>query len=289
MDLLTQVNTSHRRDLPCLSMRESGIFKKLDQPKSAEDVLEILQNEPDYHSLIVTLQFLNDGGSKDFPFALGIPSPQATKILQVLVTEIVPNYWQLLKDSSLEEDAQTEERGAAGLDLLLRCFRSISGINAILSCLRTLIQASKAAVHGKKEAEPTLKLDTTIQVLCEALSGDLTLLNIWTASSSHSGHQTCKRLLSNELLVLIGSGKVTSLAAEAEAIVKDRTPEATTGSCWVAEGRVYGAWLAKNIAGWILKSPSSEDIKLCAELLTKGLRLGPPGKFLPWCIGKYSC
>lgn len=274
---LTKINTWKKKDSSPLSIRGKKHSQRQDQPKSVEDVVEILQNEPDYDSLIAALKFLNPGKSKDSGFALGTPSPQAAKVLQVLITEIIPNYWQLFKDGSLEESSQASKQSSNDLDLLLGCFRSIAGLNSILTCLRTLIQASKNESTGSNIPEAALNLETVVQLLCEALDGDFTLFNVWTASTLDAKTQTSKRPLSQELLVLIGSGKATSLAAEAETIIKKRSPQTAIGSYWVADGRAYSSWLSRNIAQWMLKNPCEEDVRLCAELLTKGLRLGYPG------------
>ena len=59
---------------------------------SLADAVEHLKSQPDYDSLISTLKFLRKGNQ------LCAPSPATAQIVQLLVSDLVPNYWPLLRE-----------------------------------------------------------------------------------------------------------------------------------------------------------------------------------------------
>src|SRR5689334_11641259 len=99
-------------------------------PQMPEEALEALSHEPEYRSLISTLRYLSSTHREGAAgFDIRQPSPVSAQLIQVLVSEITPNYWTVLK-----EDAG--ERETSGLGLLISCLRSVGGINAILARLK---------------------------------------------------------------------------------------------------------------------------------------------------------
>lgn len=242
-------------------------------PASPEDVLEILRHEPDYDSLITVLRFL----SRHEPHGLGfrsikLPSPLSAQLIQVLVSDIVPNYWALLVED-------VNDGKGSGLKLLLYCLSSITGVNAILVRLRALIQEAKSEVAEKaKRPDISLNLGILLDLLSRLLQGDGWLLEAWQVATSGQDGPARVRPRVHEILATFGSGRVVSLAAESEEITKSSNTTKSADSCWPAHPVEYTLWLGRNIVTWQLSALASKDEKFGSELLAKTLRLGHSGK-----------
>ncbi|KAK3393224.1 telomere length regulation protein-domain-containing protein [Podospora didyma] len=236
-------------------------------PSSAEDALEILRQEPDHDALISILRLVSrEQQQHPSTFNIRRPSPLSAQLVQVLVSEIVPNYWTLLK-----EDSNTGKN--SGPELLLACLRSITGINAILARLRALIREVKSEAGSKtKRPDLSLNIGYLIDVLCNVLKGDGCMREIWQATTAGLEDTRARaRPLSQELLAIFGSGRIVGLAAEAFTIGK---PDTGNEEIWPADALKYIKWLGQNISAWQLSGPTQEETKFCSDLFAKAMRLG---------------
>ncbi|KAK4132337.1 putative DNA binding protein [Trichocladium antarcticum] len=238
-------------------------------PTSPEDALEILKHEPDYDSLFAVLRFLSrhEPHGLDFP-SIKLPSPLSAQLVQVLVSQIVPNYWALLV-----EDGQ--DGNNSGLRLLLYCLSSITGVNAILVRLKASIQEARSEVSEKaKRPDIALNLNILLDLLSRVLQGDGWLLDAWQVATSGQDGPARVRPRVHEILATFGSGRVVSLAAEAEEITNASNSSKSAGSYWSADPLEYTLWLGRNIVAWRLSDRTPEEAKFGADLLAKALRLG---------------
>lgn len=237
---------------------------------SLDNVAEVLKSEPDYDTLISVLRTLLREQDKDGGFKIGLPGPQAAKIIQILITEIVPNYWTLLRESS------TEDKGS-DVTLLLGVLRNLAGLNAILLRIKTLIQGKRAEAPESKRSDIDLNLSTALDLLCEVLRGNDRVQQIW-ATTVRGLDATKHRILSRELVNIIGGGRIVSLSAEADSTI----PQEIKGKLvWIAIGMEYADWLVRNVIAWSNEALNTEEKKLAADLLAKCLRLGYLGKISP--------
>lgn len=237
---------------------------------SLDNVAEVLKNEPDYDTLISVLRTLTHGQDKNGEFMIGTPGPQAAKIIQILVTEIVPNYWIVLRESSTETEG-------SDIEPLFNVLRSLAGLNAILLRIKTLIQGKRAEAPEIKRSDIDLNLSIALELLCEILDGDDRVQQLWTTTVTGSD-ATKRRILSRELVNVIGSGRIISLSAEADSLL----PQVSSSRLvWTAVGTEYSNWLARNVITWSIKTLTVQEKKLTADLLTKCLRLGHLGRFPP--------
>lgn len=232
---------------------------------SVDEVIDILKSEPDYDTLGSALRLLVRGGQKIGGFNIAASGPDAAKVIHVLVTEIVPNYWALLKESATD-------KGEQNLDFLLDTLRSLAGINAILLRLRSLTQELKGEVSGVKRPDVQLNLTIVLDLLCEVLDGDDRIARIWASVSSGSDVLR-QRILAREFTNVLGGGRIISLTAEGGAIASQ--VEKNT-SHWTANGTEYARWLTRNIVTWSKACPQPDDTKLKADLLSKAMHLGYP-------------
>lgn len=228
---------------------------------SLADALEHLKSQPDYDLLISTLDFLG----KDHQ--LSAPSPITAQIVQLLVSDIVPNYWPLLRNG------QDEDR-----NLLLGCLRNIAGINALLARLKVLILEAKAGEKDAKRPDLTLGIETLLQVLATTLDGDQSLSCLWNNVQAHTPGATAAKVMRQEFLSLFASsGKIVSLSAEADALVS-RDKSRRLVRPWTADGLAYTRWIGTSIAAWLSSNESgTADDKICSEIFARAFRLGYGG------------
>jgi telomere length regulation protein len=242
-------------------------------PTTAEDVLEILKHEPDYDSLISALTFLSrhETDRTAFP-SIRLPSPLSAQLVQVLVSEITPNYWTLL----IEDVHQTK---SSGLKLLLYCLSSITAVNAILVRLRALTQEAKSeATTNTKRPDISLNLGILLDLLPRLLHGDGWLLEAYRVATSGEDSPARSRPRLQEIVATFGGGRIISLAAEAEEIVKASGSNKTVANNWPADPLQYTQWLGRNIVKFMLADLTPEETKFASDLFAKALRLGHAGK-----------
>lgn len=236
------------------------------KPTSLQDNVEALNHEPDYDTLISALRFIRKGGPVGEHFNIGAPGPDAARIIQILVTEIVPNYWAVIKESCSEGEA-------SDLALLLGSLRSLAGLNAVLLRLRTLTQEQRSQAAEVKRSDVLLNLRITLELLCEILRGDGIISRIW-ANTSATSDAMKQRILSKDFVNVIAGGRTISFSAEAESLVSQET---NGQIIWVADGIEYTKWLTRNIISWSKRAELPMEKKLLADLLSKTLRLGYSG------------
>lgn len=271
-ELLTPVSrTLRNNEEPLLQQVSSKVqtTKKVSTSDtfSPDSVAEALKSEPDYDTLISVLTTLAQEQDKNGGFKIGNPGPQAAKIIQILITEITPNYWTLLRESSADA-------GGSDIQLLLGVLRNFAGLNAILLRIKTLTQAKRAEAPENKRSDIELNLSISLDLLCEVLHGDDRVYQLW-ATAVAGLDATKHRILSRELVNVIGGGRIISLSAEGDSIV---SRESKGRLVWTAVGAKYSDWLARNVIAWSKKALAAEEKKMAADLLAKCLRLGYLGK-----------
>lgn len=243
------------------------------QARSPAEALEILQNEPDFSNLISILKYLNSTSD----ISLSSPSPIGSQLMNILVSDIVTNYWAILSEKGKGSKAFKYKRER---DLFLGCFRNVTGLGAISARLNVVIDQSK--ITSKKGDGPNFAhLLRDYQGILEAvLHGDTVLQSLWGYLQSEPISK--QAALWREVTALVGGSRLLNSAAEAHSIVNEsnHSLEETT---WVANGVQYSSWIASNIRYWAkhLTFDSERPWKHLAELLSKALRLGYPGKKPP--------
>ncbi|KAL8376812.1 hypothetical protein RB595_007772 [Gaeumannomyces hyphopodioides] len=242
------------------------------------DALEALKSEPGYEALSSTLEYLISGSPSDTKVkSIHSPNPLNSQIIQALVTEIVPNYWRLLKDEAKNYSAAEGEANPSSSStpyhLLLTCLRNLSGVNAILTHLRGLMGELEASADSSRRSHAALTLELSLDLLCSLLAGPEAILQIWqNTTAGLPGSSVMARPLAQELVNVLGGGRVVSVAAEVERTV--RKEDNTDADFWVAASKNYSLWLLQNIIYWARKDPSESQGKLISELLVKAFRLG---------------
>ncbi|KAM0283646.1 hypothetical protein ACHAQH_002425 [Verticillium albo-atrum] len=228
---------------------------KLKASISDKSDLEKLKNQPDYDTFISVLKSSSNSNKTSDP------TPESAQLIQVLVSEIIPNYWPVLRDGDSED-----------LSLLLRCLRNVTGVNALVARIKALIQESKTDSQTVRRPDIALNLDILLQVLTALLDGDGQLMAVWSSSRFHLDDPMKRKAMAHELVALFAGGKIISTAAEAQAIIQKEL--SAKDNHWVSDGLLYSRWLGRSVAAWMSEEAPPDEEKLCAELLVRGLRLG---------------
>ncbi|KAI0183093.1 telomere length regulation protein [Xylaria flabelliformis] len=267
-DLLVPVSRSYRKEdksKEFLSLSKAAepvkVARAVFEGASPEEALETLKDQPSYDNLLVVLEYLLHEIKDKHKFDVRTPGPLAAQIIHVLVTEIVPNYWAVLQESSGKNDT----------GVLLACLRSLPGINATLTYIRSLIRESKSQPRDSNSSHVIFSLVYTLSLLASLLDDDDEVMRMWDfiASVSKAAHA---RPLRQEFLSLFTSGRIVALSAEAEDVC--RQASRTMEPLWIADNKKYISWLARNQVQWAIIGSEKDNLKLCAELGSRAMRLG---------------
>ncbi|KAL2183826.1 hypothetical protein L209DRAFT_713708 [Thermothelomyces heterothallicus CBS 203.75] len=236
-------------------------------PTTPKEALDVLRQEPDYDSLISVLNFLSRHETDGSPF-IKLPGPLSAQLVQVLVAEIVPNYWALLV-----EDAHQSK--ASGLRLLLYCLSSTTGMNAITVTLRSLMQDAKSeAAAGPKRPDLSLNLGIMLDLLCRVLRGDGWLLEAYRLATAGQEPPAKVKPKVQAIVGQFGGGRIVSMAAEAEDILRKNPSSKSVDNIWPASSLEYSQWLGRNIVKVVVSDQTPDAVKFASDLLAKALHLG---------------
>ncbi|KAH6648611.1 telomere length regulation protein-domain-containing protein [Truncatella angustata] len=271
-DLLTPLSQTYRKPDRDTELWTLSAPPKAELPSrpdfkgsSPEEALETLRSQPGYEELVVVLDYLRRGLEGKHAFNVLQPSPQGAQIVHVLVAEILPNYWAVVKENSPDNERNHD------LDLLLNCLLSVTGINATLASLKTLLQQIKSDPKGVKQSHFNLNLGIALDFLDHLLIGNNKVRKIWHGVKSSDENLGRARALRQEFISLIASGKIVSLSAEAEAILQ--AADKLEKPYWFADNKKYVKWLGDNLVPWI-RVDGDNAVRICADVFTRALKLG---------------
>lgn len=246
------------------------IQSNISAPSTPEEALEALKSEPDFSSLATILDYL--GKSNDIN--LHLPSPLGSQIINVLVSDIVPNYWELLSK---------QKKGSGGWShikersQLLDALRSISGLGAIVAKLKALLEESRRTAKKVDGLNISMVIKDYVVLLGAILEDDWRLSNLHLALLN--APRSLQQALWQELVTFIAGGRVLGVAAEASSLLKEASKD-VENSAWIADPLTYSAWIGKNLATWASQLSMSGDDgawDALSTMLRKSMRLGYPG------------
>jgi telomere length regulation protein len=280
-ELLAPISTSYRRsnnlseDLLVEAKKSPLTLTSNRQPSTPEEALEVLRSEPDLDTLRSTLKYLIQDAPSSSNLRITHVSPIAAQLINIISSEIVPNYWAILNETSSTAGRKTLKYGVER-KLLLSCLRSLSGLNAILGRISFLIRQIKEVRKEDRGPGSIQVLRIQLDVLEILLHGENVIAQLWHDLDNEVSAK--QRAVWNEVIALVGGGKILNVAAEATSVIRDATKEITEPK-WIAHGMQYSRWLARNIIHWSRGLPSTAEgpWKPLSELFSKGLRLGHPG------------
>ncbi|KAF4453874.1 hypothetical protein F53441_3560 [Fusarium austroafricanum] len=245
--------------------------KKISANSTADEVIDALKNQPDYDSLISILQFLNRHESASGSFSFSTPSPKSASIVHLLVSEIAPNYWTLLLEGNIENEGQHGATLPQDAELFLSCLCSLTGLNAIIQQIRSLIQESRLGGKEEKRTDYSINTGILLSMLSTMLGSHGSIPAIWSSSTTGVSNAALQRVQSQKLGSVLTNGQIVSTSAEAlEVVGRDRVVDEAQ---WIADGQQYSKWMGNSIVSWVRSSPEPAAMTFCCELFQKALSL----------------
>lgn len=238
----------------------------IDTPERA---LETLKQRPDYESVTNVLSYLANESERKRGFHLMLPDPIAANIVYQLINTTIPDYWQTLKGRK------------AQLEQLIRCLCNPCGIGNTVTRLRPLIADCRQKKSPENDRDSASHIIDLIQFLEKVFQGDRFLTRVWTDIATHGKDVSQRKMIWKEFVVQVASGRVISLVAEAEDVLKERVSSRKTS--WLADGSVYSTWLGRNIANLTNEIKNDEENVLAVvDMFSKALSLGYTGESSTW-------
>ncbi|KAM0200947.1 hypothetical protein ACHAPA_011250 [Fusarium lateritium] len=278
-DLLTPVSTTYLkpRNEPEPLFREVKTASSQEEPRkpsvisTADDAVNALKGQPDYDSLISVLQFISSHRTASDGFSFSAPSPKNASIIHLLVTEIAPNYWTLLLEGTTDGDAHNNVALPSDAGLLISCLRSLTGLNAVITQIRALIQEARLGGKEDRRTDLSLNLGILLSVLSAILETDGSIPAIWSESTRSIANTALQRVQSQKLNSILTNGQIVSTSAEAlEIIGRDKVRD---GTQWVGDGLQYSTWIGNAIVSWAISSPEADAMTFSSELFQRSLSL----------------
>jgi telomere length regulation protein len=284
MEALTTVNITTRdsrsilspaaegNSLDGLQNLQTGSAAKLDNNSTSSDyILAALKSKPDQDTIAHVLSILDPSNKKALPpdFDIRVPSAKTTQILNVLVNVTIPDHWEYLKEKKSEV---TQLRG-----MFLRCFSSVAGLSCLVTQLRSLITAARAAHQNAEGSSNGIRLAEILSVVSALLKPTDFVLRLYNDIDALYTNETQKQLAWKELIALLGASKLLPAAAEALSLIKDL--EGLAKLSWLGEGTQYASWLGSNICQIVSRINPTNDagLKAVALLTARSLSIGYTG------------
>ncbi|KAL5616531.1 hypothetical protein FOBRF1_005279 [Fusarium oxysporum] len=278
-DLLTPVSTTYLKPRnepePLFTEVEPASTQKkpasISDKSTADEIIDALKSQPDYDTLISVLSFLNNPKSASSNFSFSTPNPKTASIIHLLVSEIASNYWTLLLEGNIEDDTKGKTELPRDADLFLGCLRSLTGLNAVITQLRVLIQESRLGGKEEKRVDLSINAGILLSILSSIIGSARSIPTMWSSSTKGISNAALQRVQCQKLASILTNGQIVSIAAEAlEVMGRDQIDD---GVHWIADGLGYSRWVGNAIVSWVRSSPEPDGMTFACELFQKSLSL----------------
>ncbi|EUC35962.1 hypothetical protein COCCADRAFT_34551 [Bipolaris zeicola 26-R-13] len=257
-DFLTAVSTSKiNRNEPLIQeVRSLHAQEDAVTIDSAESALKALKNQPSRTTVSNVLDYLTTEG-----FSLLLPDPLNASIAHQLVNDTIPNYWRSIK-------GQKEAKKIG------KILRNPTSLGHVITRLRSLIADSRQKKKPGEERNTAEHISDALEVLDLILCDNETSFLILQDVLLFGKNAIQKKLIWKEYLAQVVSGRLLSIAAEAEDVLK-KDKDTSRVSSWLPEGKGYAEWLGRNIAVLLERGSESDDhLTAATEFCSKALGLG---------------
>ena len=266
------IATSQNEDLlvPASSGSKKGCDTEL---KVLDDAVTVLRSEPSLEALNNTLSWLESHFVKDDVSNIKVPGSKPAQLVFELINFTLPTYWTILNDA--RDPTHIKVRNA-----LIRCLGTVTGIGATVNRLNILLRNRQTPTQPKKDGEAG-ELALLNSFLQKVLKRTAFIHDLWHDLVSFVSASSKRSLLWKEAVSLLAAGKVLSLAAQADNLIKDSTSVVHEGS-WLADGPQYAIWLGSNIEYMMrhVDVANAESRKAISQMLSKALVLGYTGELV---------
>lgn len=209
------------------------------QIASVEDVVAILNSKPDVQLLGDVLQWLH---SKSRHPSARVDNFRIRdgEIKFSFLDKITNDFWPLLRDSTDPEHKKIRM-------LLLSYFSNVAGVASLASFLRLALHTLKSNSNKDERKAPLHTLTVALTFTAQLLKPESSIYRHWEKLQASSLNALQKLLAWKDYTSILASGRVLSLAAEAQRL----NSELVLGSLediWVADGKQYSKWLGHTLS-----------------------------------------
>lgn len=287
--LITEIETIHHGQAPALTVREEKSKDFVSETKEATptaesssdsgspaQILSTLKSNPRREELSAAMFALDPFNKRSQASSIDIrvPSPVSAQLLNALVTITIPDHWDSINAIDRTGTGDTKLRGA-----LLRCLSSVSGVNCLVTQLRSLIAQSRASSRQADASGSGLRIRHILEVVSALLEPIDLVWRLYNDIDAVYGNATQKQVAWKELVSQLATGRLLSISAEATSLAGES--DLPNKISWVGTGAQYASWLGANISHMASKLSvgNEEQWKAVASLTGRALSLGYTGNF----------
>ncbi|KAH8732829.1 telomere length regulation protein-domain-containing protein [Phaeosphaeriaceae sp. PMI808] len=266
-DFLTAVSTRKvKAPEPPLEEVKKQNLQEIIRIDSAASALQALKSEPDSDTVSNVLKYLASDN-----FSLVLPEPLHASIAHELINNTVPHYGKSLQNLTHSE-------------LLFKILRNPIGLGHIITRLRSLIKESRQKKAPGETRDPSEHIEDLLNIVDKILREDNTSSQLLDEVQTHSKNAMQKKLIWQEFLAQTASGRLVSIAAEAEDTLKTKK---SIRPNWLADGGLFADWIGRNIATLVIvDNANGEHVSAASELCSKALTLGYTDRVVGSLIAK---
>jgi telomere length regulation protein len=259
-DFLTAVSTKKvKASEPLLQEVKSLSIQDAVYVDSAKSALEALKSQPTQETVTNVLRYMTSA-----TFSLLLPEPLNASIAHQLVNDTIPHYWRPFH--SLPQ-----------AKLFAKVLRNPTGVGHIITRLRSLIADNRQKKAPGETRDAAEHIQDMLGLLNEIYCGENTSIIVLRDVQTHGKNAMQRKLIWREYLAQTASGRLVSIVAEAEDLLKSKTT--TRIPSWLADGSAFADWLGRNIARLMKESDKrKDDVSAVTELCSKALTLGYTGQ-----------
>lgn len=249
---------------PSDSVTEASFDARNEAVSSSEQALHILKTQHDGDAVEAVARFLYDGIQKKHDFNVQVPSPEAAQIVNLLVNDVIPDLWPVLKNDR-PEDRMLQRH-------LLLCMSSPAGIGALLARLQHLVDTSsvnKPGFDGHDAFRDAISF-------FNALAKPGKLLGTLLTQTQTMDKVTATGVW-REITSLFAGSKILNVLQYAAAIPKLYV----FLEHWMLNPEDFVGWIGSNIvhAAMNIFPPSKDVFAQLAEVLHRAMSLGHSGRW----------
>lgn len=271
-ELLTTVET--RRFNEDASVSPNPV--KIPKPKLEilDDAVKVLKSEPDLEALKHTLNWLESHFVNNDASNIKAADAKSARVIFVLTTVILPTYGSVLHEA--HDPTYVQVRNS-----LINCLGTINGIGILANRLNMLLRDHQSQPQPWTDSE-IAEGAGLIALLQRMLKRTEFIHDLWNDLLSFVSVPSKRYLSWKEAIALLAGGRLLSLAAEAQDVIKDSS-SAIEEDCWLAKGSDYATWLGSSIKYMIIhvEVGNCESRKAALQMLSTALHLGYIGELAP--------
>ncbi|KAL4762546.1 telomere length regulation TEL2 family protein [Aspergillus foveolatus] len=285
--LFTEIETIHHGQAPALTVREEKSKDFVSETKEATptaesssdsgspaQILSLLKSNPRREEISAAIFALDPFNKRSSAISIDIrvPSPVSAQLLNALVTMTIPDHWDSINAINRTGTGDTKLRGA-----LLRCLSSVSGINCLVTQLRSLIAQSRASSRQADASGSGHRIRHILEVVSALLEPIDLVWRLYSDTEMVYGNATQKQVAWKELVSQLATGRLLSISAEAISLAG--ASDLPNKISWVGTGPQYASWLGSNISHMASKLSvgNEEHWKAVSSLTGRALSLGYTG------------